>query len=392
MSCFFGEQINMEERKIISQTEDLIEFDKEEQEDLDKEIVDLKEPFDPKQIDIQVQQTTMDNLIKRLKHDEIDLNPDFQRHANLWKNEIKCRLIESLLIKLPIPAFYFDATTDEKWLVVDGLQRLSAIKKFVIDKDLKLTKLEFIKELEKKSYDDLPRAYKRRIDEAPVTLYLIKPGTPKNVKYSLFYRINTGGLTLNPQEIRHALCQSINNGQASKFLSSLAKSDIFKQFVRVSPNRMLDKELILRFISYRLTDFNDYKEPMIKHLNHAMEQLGELDEVQLNILKQDFYNAVILAWELFGENAFRKSLIVEQARKVINRALFEVVTTVFSNLTENERTILVERKKDIVQEFKDLLHDKYFYDAITFSTTYSDNVKLRFNKTNEIVQSILKEG
>ena len=190
--------------KTVFQNESTFEFDQEEQKDLDNEIIDLKEPFDPKQIDIQVQQTTMDNLIKRLRHDEIDLNPDFQRSANLWKNEIKCRLIESLLIKLPIPAFYFDATIDEKWLVVDGLQRLSTIKKFVIDKDLKLKKLEFVKELETKSYDDLPRAYQRRLDEAPVTLYLIKPGTPKNVKYSLFYRINTGGLTLNPQEIRHS--------------------------------------------------------------------------------------------------------------------------------------------------------------------------------------------
>lgn len=379
----------MEEIKTILQNGETMGFDQEEQEDLDKEIVDLKEPLDPKQIDIQVQQTTMDNLIKRLKHDEIDLNPDFQRSANLWKNEIKCRLIESLLIKLPIPAFYFDAAIDEKWLVVDGLQRLSTIKKFVVDKDLKLKKLEFVKELETKSYDDLPRAYQRRIDEAPVTLYLIKPGTPKNVKYSLFYRINTGGLTLNPQEIRHALSQSINKGQASKFLKGIAETDIFKNYVRVSSSRMLDKELILRFVSYRLTDFEDYKEPMIKHLNDAMENLGKLSEEKLKTLKHDFNNAVTLAWELFGEDAFRKSLITEQSRKMINRALFEVVTTVFSNLTEKERKIILGMKDKVVQEFKDLLNDKEFYDAITVSTTYSDNVKLRFNKVNEIVKSII---
>ena len=104
------------------------EFDPQETEDLLNENLDLNDPFDPKEIDIQVQQTTMNGLIDRLSHDEIDLNPDFQRSADLWKNEIKGRLIESLLIRFPIPAFYFDASNEEKWQIVDGLQRLSTIK------------------------------------------------------------------------------------------------------------------------------------------------------------------------------------------------------------------------------------------------------------------------
>ncbi|SDT84906.1 DUF262 domain-containing protein [Desulfobacula phenolica] len=382
----------MEEIKTILQDKDTMEFDIEEQEDLDNEIADLKEPFDPKQIDIQIQQTTMDNLIKRLKHDEIDLNPDFQRTANLWKNEIQCRLIESLLIKLPIPAFYFDASIDEKWVVVDGLQRLSTIKKFVVDNTLKLKGLEFIKELDTKKYSDLPRAYQRRIEEAPVTLYLIKPGTPKNVKYSLFYRINTGGLTLNPQEIRHALSQNANNGQASIFLSSIADAEYFKECVMASSRRMLDKELILRFVSFRLTDFNQYREPMIKHLNNTMETLGTLDQQVLDTLKNDFKNAVMLSWELFGADAFRKSLAKKESKKMINRALFEVVTTVFSLLPYDEREILKARKEKSVQKFINLLNNIEFYNAITVSTTYSDNVRLRFNKVNEVVQSIVKEA
>ncbi|CCK81021.1 DUF262 domain-containing protein [Desulfobacula toluolica] len=382
----------MEEIKTILQDKDTMEFDIEEQEDLDNEIADLKEPFDPKQIDIQIQQTTMDNLIKRLKHDEIDLNPDFQRTANLWKNEIQCRLIESLLIKLPIPAFYFDASIDEKWVVVDGLQRLSTIKKFVVDNALKLKGLEFIKELDTKKYSDLPRAYQRRIEEAPVTLYLIKPGTPKNVKYSLFYRINTGGLILNPQEIRHALSQNANNGQASIFLSSIADAEYFKECVMASSRRMLDKELILRFVSFRLTDFNQYREPMIKHLNNTMETLGTLDQQVLDTLKNDFKNAVMLSWELFGADAFRKSLAKKESKKMINRALFEVVTTVFSLLPYDEREILKARKEKSVQKFINLLNNIEFYNAITVSTTYSDNVKLRFNKVNEVVQSIVKEA
>lgn len=333
----------------------------------------------------------MDNLIKRMQHDEIDLNPDFQRSANLWRNELKCRLIESLLIKLPIPAFYFDATIDDKWQVVDGLQRLTTIKRFVIDKDLKLKGLEFLTDLKNMTYPELPRIFTRRIDEAPVTLYLIKPGTPINVKYSLFYRINTGGLTLNPQEIRHALSHGVNAGQASKFLSEIAESEIFKKYVRASSKRMLDKELILRFIAFKLNDYRDYKAPMIKYLNDTMENLGKIDKERLLELKNDFNNAVTLAWELFGEDAFRKSLVQTQSKK-INRALFEVVTTVFSNLKTDERSQIRANKAHVIEVFKNLLKDDEFHNAISISTTYSDNVKFRFENMNKIVNAALEEA
>ena len=238
----------------VSVSEPYIDYDVEETKDLEeRDKFDIVEPFDPKLVDIQVTQTTMDTLLKRLKHNEIDLMPDFQRNANLWSIETKGRLIESLLMRFPLPAFYFDATNDDNWLVVDGLQRLISIKKFVIDNDLKLKGLEFLQnKFNNYTYEELPRPMQRRISEAPVTLYLIKPGTPELVKYSVFHRINTGGLRLNAQEIRHALNQAVNNGQASKFLTSIVNTDLFKKVVRVSGKRMLDKELVLRYLSFRI--------------------------------------------------------------------------------------------------------------------------------------------
>lgn len=366
-------------------TEKLDDFDPQETEDLLNENLDLNDPFDPKEIDIQVQQTTMNSLIDRLSHNEIDLNPDFQRSADLWKNEIKGRLVESLLIRFPIPAFYFDASNEESWQIVDGLQRLSTIKNFVIEKRLKLKGLEFIKECENMGYDDLPRTLKRRIDQAPVTLYLIKPGTPVHVKYSLFYRINTGGLTLNAQEIRHALSQSVNNAQASKFLNRIANRESFRKCVRVSDKRMLDKELILRYIAFKLNTFSSYKEPMIKFLNKTMEDLGELKSSELEKLEKDLIKAIELSWVLFGEDAFRKSIIESNARKILNRALFEVFTTIFSNLNGDQIQSLKDNKKSFLKDFKNLMNDNDFYNSISISTTYSDNIQYRFNKIINLV-------
>ena len=112
-------------------------------------------------------------MLRRINEKALDLAPDFQRHADLWKDDVKSRLIESIIIRIPLPAFYIDGTNEESWLVVDGLQRLSALRQFISDKSdkrLKLTGLEYLNELEGKTYEDLDRKYQRRIEETQVTL------------------------------------------------------------------------------------------------------------------------------------------------------------------------------------------------------------------------------
>lgn len=368
---------------------DIEEFDIEEEKDLSEELTDINEPFNPKDIDIQAVQTTMDTVIKRLSHDEIDLNPEFQRSANLWQPKFMSRLIESLLIRFPLPAFYFDATDDDLWQVVDGLQRLSTIKKFVVDKRMKLQKLEFLHQFENMSYDDLPRNMQRRIDEAQITMYLIKPGTPINVKFSLFYRINTGGLQLKPQEIRHALSQGINKGQASKFLKEIVDSELFKSVGRVSGKRMLDRELILRYVALHMKNYMEYKPPMISFLNNTMADLGEASDETLDKLRKGINKALFISNEIFGENSFRKSLVEGGKVKFINRALFEAISVTFSRLTDDEQKTLLSKKESFLQDFMALFNDQEFYASITYSTAESSNVQMRFKKIEQTVSKYL---
>ena len=126
-------------------------------------------------------------MVTRLKFDEIDLNTEFQRMGNLWSDEKQCRLIESILLRLPLPAFYFDADNENKWLVVDGLQRLWSLKKFIANTEIKdheklmikenrpieLSGLEILTELNDKeiTYDKSNRTMQRRILETPITTY-----------------------------------------------------------------------------------------------------------------------------------------------------------------------------------------------------------------------------
>jgi hypothetical protein len=363
-----------------------IEFDANEDLDLSKEMTDLKEPFDPKAIDIQAVQTTMYTLIQRLEHKEIDLAPEFQRAADLWQKKFMSRLIESLLIRFPLPAFYFDATDDNLWQVVDGLQRLSTIQKFIIDKELDLTELEFLPQYEGFSYDDLPRIMQRRIDEAQVTMYLIKPGTPTNVKYSLFHRINTGGVQLKPQEIRHALSQGLNKGQASNYLKEITITPLFKEVARISNRRMLDRELVLRYVALKLKKYTEYKSPMITFLNSAMEELGNSNQETLNKLTVGISNAFILSKYIFGEHAFRKSLVEKTKAKVINRALFETISVIFSELSDSESANLKNNKHIFLIDFKELFTNEDFYASITYSTAKKSSITQRFETINSIVQ------
>ena len=124
--------------------------------------------YEPEEINIITREPTIEQLVRRIDEKVLDLAPDFQRHSDIWKDDVKSRLIESIIIRIPLPAFYIDGTNEDNWLVVDGLQRLSALKQFMIksNNNLRLTGLEYLgEELNGKSYEELPRKYQRRIEE-----------------------------------------------------------------------------------------------------------------------------------------------------------------------------------------------------------------------------------
>ena len=218
-----------------------------EDERSEEELPLVTEPFDPRKIDITPENQNVQYLVDMLEDEHIDLSTEFQRSRDLWSPTKMSRLIESLIIRLPIPSFYFAATdrlppTPENPLqVVDGLQRLSALNHFAVLQDLTLTGLSFLRDIEGKRFGQLDKSSQRALLRAQVTIYIIRPGTPKKVTYILFERLNTGGLTLNPQEIRHAL----NQGIPSKYLEELVEIPSFKSLITMSDGRMKNRELAL---------------------------------------------------------------------------------------------------------------------------------------------------
>lgn len=346
------------------------------------------EPFNPALIRVATQQMTIDLLLSRIEHQELDLQPSFQRKEGIWNDKTQSRLIESILIRIPLPAFYLDATDEEKWLVVDGLQRLTALKHFMFDKTLKLNNLEFLSHLAGKTYPELSRQFQRRIMETQVTVYLIEKGTPSDVKFNIFKRINTGGLPLSSQEIRHAL----NQGKATEVLERLATSSEFQQATdrSIRDDRMTDRECVLRFFAFTIASYKDYKSKEFDDfLNNCMNIMNHMTDEQLANIELLFKKAMVAAYNIFGKDAFRKRYRADAPRYPINKALFESWSVNLSQLNDKQLEVLIKRKEALKNKFIQLMQDRRFDVSISQGTGDIRKVTDRFESIKEIIKEVL---
>ena len=354
----------------------------------------INNPFSTKDIKITPITMALPSLINKLKYDEIDLNPDFQRHGDLWSPTNMSRLIESILLELPLPIFYFDVSNPDKWIVVDGLQRLSTIKKFMVDKKLKLKNLEFLEELDGKSYDDLDRGFYRIFENTQIVTYQIEAQTPKKVRYSIFNRLNTGGMPLNAQKIRQALNQQ---AKGVRFLIECAESDVFRNIVSVPAKRMLDRELVLRFMSFKLSPNATNEFPfnnMGEFLDEAMEKLDNItDDEKLKELRNNLFETLEFSEKILGEkHRFSRSIGKTEKTNTLNRSLFDVLTVCLSEINDKEKFIL--KKDNFKNKLSKLLQDESsdFSRAITEGTSGKGAIEKRFEIMKELVEEVINEN
>ena len=354
-------------------------------------------PFDPNEISINIVPRTIGQLVDMLKYNEI-LIPAYQRLPNLWNGKKKSRFIESLMLSLPIPLFYFDEADDKKWRVIDGLQRMSTLEHFILGgkqsstisgnkKPLILTDLEFRTEFNGKSWDELPRDIQRRIETNQVTINLIGKGTPEEVKFNIFSRINQGGIELTAQEIRTALFQGNRIDFIEKLISD--DTDAGKSFKKATDNsvpskRQDDLDFATRFVSFYILGYEKYEPDMDLFLTNGTKMIPIDGNEQKKIL-DDFKDAMDVANTIFGENAFRKITHLA-SRNRINKPLFEIMSVCFALLSQNGRKKLTQKKEEFQSAFIQLQDDKLFWDAITTGTATKESVKRRHEAFNQLIR------
>ncbi|NTS43036.1 DUF262 domain-containing protein [Flavisolibacter sp. BT320] len=321
---------------------------------------------------------------------DIDDQDDLQRNAGLWNVVQKSRFIESLMIRIPIPAFYFDGS-QKPWRVVDGLQRLHTIRSFLRD-EFKLTSLEYLqKECGGKNFNDLkfPSYLKQRILDAKIVAYVINPGTPNNVKHNIFKRINTGGLQLNGQEIRNAFFP----GVPAEFTKTLAGKKEFLKATnsKVSSRRMVDREYANRFIAFQVFDYKEYNGKMDFFLSEAMNDLYYREPYELNEIENLFVKSMDRAHKIFGEHAFYRPKGNEDWGRLPNKAVFDTLSWNLVELRESSFSIIVNHRKEFIPKYRRKMEsDELLYRAINDTTGSKTAVKNRIEVLSEFIKSFVE--
>ena len=360
-------------------------------------------PFDPEKIDVVTVARTIDLLLIRLKEGEIDLSPDFQRRSNLWNEKAKSALIESLLLRIPIPSLYVAEDQNGNYTVVDGLQRICAIAHFVnvaaLNKavgqtlnPLRLTPLESLKEFSQKTFDELSRPMKRRINETELTLHVIRAGTPPSVKFNIFSRINRGGLPLTAQEIRNAIYE----GGWKKPIRALAEPQAFKSATngKIKGERMEDVELVLRFAALYSMLWEQPSRASDQNLDDFLNEFVETrcrnwTDAKWDDVTSAFAKAMKYAPKVFKTIAFRKYSAPGQYRRPINRGLFETESVALARRSETELEQLSQRADEVIKMYGHAFNnDTAFTDALLYATGRG----AASNKRLEVFESIFTEA
>ena len=284
-------------------------------EDREQEDEEEPKPYDPELIRVETKPMGISYVFDMMSgsQTDLDLSPDFVRNFVWTDITQKSRLIESILLRIPLPVFYLSQDNEGVLQVVDGVQRLTVIKKF-LSNEFKLKNLEYLEDCEgcffnKDNSKNLDQKYVRRIKQTQLYFNIIDPQTPLKVKFDIFKRINTGGKPLNNQEIRNCFA----NPRVRTFLKELSNSDEFIESTgsSLSSIRMSDQELVMRFLGfYYLKVLKsgkvEYKGNMKQFLDDVLEMLNSEKESKLIEIKEAFLRSMKVAHYLFGEFAFRK--------------------------------------------------------------------------------------
>lgn len=316
---------------------------------------------------------TIGSLNEQIDRGNILLDEDFQRRM-VWKPVQSSRLIESLLMNVPIPVCYFAEIEDGKYSVIDGKQRLGSIRKFLLN-DLKLRWLKVLKELNNTKFINLDLKQQTRLTSRTIRCIVILKESDPKVRYDIFERLNTNAVPLNKQELRHSLYR----GKLDSLLRELAKNEQFQKIrnVKAEDLRMGDQELILRFFAfYERLSF--YSPPLGDFLGEYLKEGVKGTDSHIAELRKIFVEVIGKVDLVFGSMAFRKFDFSKNKKweSRVNRAIYDVIMLSFAKLNSED---IQDKKEEIIKSFKELCKNDDFLKAITTWTKQAEAIKTRLN-------------
>lgn len=334
---------------------------------------------------VTTQTRTVVEVVRRIRNGRYQLDPDFQRDF-LWDPKRQSRLIESCLMRIPLPVFYLAERSDGVVAVVDGLQRLSTFTRFLNDQlELVFEVNDGVKHpLHGLKFSSLSMVLQERIEDTQLVLYILDSNAPERAKLDIFERVN-GGVPLSRQQMRNC----IHSGNATKWLKMAAECD---EFIKASgasldKRKMRDREMINRFCAFYIFGSKAYHSgDMDNFLARVLVVMNSMSEEDLAEMFLDFKRSMLINMILFGEHAFRKSLASTHGGKsVFNVALFDVCSVAFSKRSDE---VLYKNIQAVHDIFINLLGDYDFFYSISSSTNSVKQVGYRFDRVDQEFEAI----
>lgn len=331
-----------------------------------------------------------------MKNDgELILQPIYQRNF-VATDKIASKLIESILLDVPIPVVYLAEEQDENFSVIDGQQRLTSFLSFVEGKfpdsrPFKLSGLKVLSDLNRKLFIDLDIEFQKKIRNTTIHSIIIKKESNPDIKFEIFERLNTGSTKLNEDEIRN----TVYRGNYIELLAELSENAVFHGLVKKDnfKKRMFYRGMILRFFALSEKSYINYKSSMKQFSNKELRDNRDLSPTKIREYRTRFEHSLDLVKVVFGDMAFRRYMPGEQgaqgkwADTQINMALYDLQMVGFVNYSKND----VLSKADLIREgLLDLMiNNQHFRDQITLQTSNTDVLKKRFRTYMDMLESII---
>ena len=377
------------EEKYLTQEEEL------EIESLTEDDVDLDVDAGQRKIIWQAKDFSIREFLTMKNDGELVLQPLYQR--NFVATElIASKLIESILLDVPIPVVYLAEEQDGSYSVIDGQQRLTSFLSFLEGKfpdtrPFKLSGIKVLPELNRKLFTELDNELQKKIRSTTIHSIIIKKESNPDIKFEIFERLNTGSTKLNEDEIRN----TVFRGSYIELLSELSENPVFHGLVKKDnfKKRMIYRGMILRFFALSEKSYINYKSSMKQFSNKELRENKDLSPNKVKEYKARFEHCLDLVKVVFGDMAFRRYMPGNDGESgkwgetQINMALYDIQMVGFVNYSKND----VLAKADLIREgLLDLMiTNQQFKEQLIWQTSDTDVLKKRFRTYMDMLESII---
>ncbi|MEU9406275.1 DUF262 domain-containing protein [Streptomyces sp. NPDC048281] len=333
---------------------------------------------------IQASDLSLETISQMAQTGAIDVAPLFQRRER-WDVRRQSALIESFLMNVPVPPVYLSEDDYGSYSVIDGKQRITAIRDFMLD-HFALSQLTRFEEISGLKFSDLPSELQNSLKVRPyIRAITILRQSDRSTKYEVFHRLNSGGEPLNAQEIRNV----IYRGPLNDLLLELSEAYFLRRQLKIKDNRssaynlMQDSEAVLRYLVL-LDQWRNFSGDYRLSMDRYMERNMDMSEREIDHLRRTFLRALEACEGIWGRYAFKRPEGNGWRDQMLS-GMYDAQMVAVSLVDDKRIASLVRHGEEVVSRTRELFEDRYFNEAVRLSTNTPSRVTYRIEKVLQLV-------